>query len=214
MNDVPFNCGGRGVSITVTASDNDGSASERIAGHVGWGPADLIGRLAGAALREEYDHMDRTSRHDVWGLPGEVQSVVGEGYRLSEVNGYGANGQPHYAAIFEKSGGPASIARHGMSSSVYQAEFNDRVKEGYRLVEVSGYTINGEPHYAAIFDKSTGPAWIARHGMSSSQYQREFTKRVSEGYRLRQVCGYAVGGDAQYAAIFDKSTGGGRTLMI
>jgi hypothetical protein len=137
----------------------------------------------------------------------KFNQYVGEGYRLREVNGYGANGQPHYAAIFEKSGGPAWIARHGMSSSVYQAEFNDRVKEGYRLVEVSGYTINGEPHYAAIFDKSAGAAWVARHGMSSSQYQQEFTKRVSEGYRLRQVCGYAVGNEAQYAAIFDKSAG-------
>lgn len=38
MNDVPFNCGGRSVTITVTASDNDGSASDWIAGRVAWGP--------------------------------------------------------------------------------------------------------------------------------------------------------------------------------
>ena len=137
----------------------------------------------------------------------KFNQYVGEGYRLAEVNGYGVNGQAQYAAIFEKSVGPAWIARHGMSSAAYQAEFNDRVNEGYRLIEVSGYTVNGQPHYAAIFDKSAGPAWIARHGMSSSEYQSEFNKLVGEGYRLRQVSGYAVGSDAQYAAIFDKSAG-------
>jgi hypothetical protein len=132
---------------------------------------------------------------------------VGEGYRLKEVNGYGSNGQAHYAAIFDKSSGPAWIARHGLSSSAYQQEFNDHVNDGYRLVEVSGYTVNGAPQYAAIFEKSTGPAWIARHGLTSGQYQAEFDARVKEGYRLRQISGYAVGNDARYAAIFDKSSG-------
>ncbi len=133
--------------------------------------------------------------------------LVGDGYRLVEIDGYGENGQAHYAAIFAKGGGPAWIARHGLSASAFQHEFDTRTKDGYRLVEISGYSVNGETLYAAIFDKSTGPARVARFGMTSLEYQAWFNKLVSEGYRLRNVDGYAVGNEARFAAIFDKGTG-------
>jgi PKD repeat protein len=37
-NDVPSNCGGRDVTLTVTATDNDGSVSDSIVNRIGWGP--------------------------------------------------------------------------------------------------------------------------------------------------------------------------------
>jgi hypothetical protein len=37
-NDVPFSCGGRTVTLTVTATDNDGSQSDSITDRIGWGP--------------------------------------------------------------------------------------------------------------------------------------------------------------------------------
>ena len=37
-NDVPFNCGGRIVTLTVIASDTNGSQSDSIADRVNWGP--------------------------------------------------------------------------------------------------------------------------------------------------------------------------------
>jgi hypothetical protein len=129
---------------------------------------------------------------------------VDEGYRLKEVNGYGSNGPAHYAAIFEKSGGPAWIARHGLTSSQYQAEFDARVKEGYRLRQVSGYAVGNDARYAAIFDKSSGPAWASYHGMTSSSYQSQFDKLVKDGYRLTWVSGYVVAGNTLYAALWVK----------
>src|SRR5215213_3879269 len=98
----------------------------------------------------------------------------------------------------------AWIAQHGMTSVEYQATFRKLVDEGYRLAEVSGYGVNGKAQYAAIFDKVSGPAWSARHGMSSREYQAEFDARIKEGYRLVEVSGYSVDGQPQFAAIFDK----------
>jgi Bacterial tandem repeat domain 1 len=66
------------------------------------------------------------------------------------------------------------------------------VGQGYRLVNVSGYAVNGEDRYAAIWEKSNSPAWQARHGMTSSQYQATFDKLVGQGYRLVNVSGYSV----------------------
>jgi hypothetical protein len=133
--------------------------------------------------------------------------LVGEGYRLVDVSGYDVNGQDRYAAIWVKSGGPAWEARHGLTSAQYQATFDKLVGEGYRLVHVSGYSVNGQDRYAAIWVKSGGPAWEARHGLTSAQYQDTFDKLVGEGYRLVDVSGYSVNGQDRYAAIWVKSGG-------
>ncbi|MEH1924768.1 MAG: hypothetical protein V7L07_27410 [Nostoc sp.] len=133
--------------------------------------------------------------------------LVGQGYRLVDVSGYGVNGQDRYAAIWVKSGGPAWQARHGLTSAQYQATFDKLVGEGYRLVHVSGYSVNGKDRYAAIWEKSDSPAWEARHGLTSAQYQATFDKLVGEGYRLVDVSGYSVNGQDRYAAIWVKSGG-------
>ena len=39
-------------------------------------------------------------------------------------------------------------------------------------------------------------AWVARHGMTSAQYQSECNKYVGQGYRLTDVSGYGVKGNA------------------
>jgi Bacterial tandem repeat domain 1 len=133
--------------------------------------------------------------------------LVAKGYRLVHVSGYSVNGQDKYAAIWIKSGGSAWVARHGLSSAQYQATFDDLVAKGYRLVDVSGYSVNGQDKYAAIWEKSGGSAWVARHGLSSAQYQATFDDLVGKGYRLVRVSGYSVNGQDRYAAIWEKSGG-------
>jgi hypothetical protein len=130
---------------------------------------------------------------------------VKKGYRLVSVDGYEVGGQARYAAIWRKASGPAWAARHGMSADNYQAAFNDNVKKGHRLTWVNGYTVQGNALYAAIWDKSAGTAWVARHGMSGAAYQAEFDKNVAKGFHLALVSGYKVGNSTLYAAIWDRS---------
>jgi len=137
----------------------------------------------------------------------EFNKWTQQGYRLREVSGYGVGNQDFYAAIWEKSSGPAWEAHHGMTSSQYQTKFNDLVGKGYRLLQVSGYGVGNQDFYAAIWEKSSGPAWEAHHGMTSAQYQTKFNDLVGKGFRLRQVSGYGVGGHDYYAAIWEKSSG-------
>ncbi len=127
---------------------------------------------------------------------------VSHGFRLSHVSGYAVNDQGRYAAIWEKESGPAWVARHGMTSAEYQSEFDKYVAQGFRLTHVSAYDVGGTDYYAAIWEKISGPAWVARHRMTSSGYQAEFIDRVIQGYRLKEVNGYAFGTSARYAAIW------------
>jgi hypothetical protein len=91
-----------------------------------------------------------------------------------DVSGYSVDGRDRYAAIFEQREGPAFQARHGLTNAQYQQTFDELVGQGFRLVDVSGYEVGGEDRYAAIFEQSAGPAFIARHGLTNQQYQAAF----------------------------------------
>ncbi len=134
---------------------------------------------------------------------GEFDKWAGQGYRLTWVSGYSVNGASRYAAIWEKKTGPAWVARHGLTAAQYQAEFDKHAAHGYRLVLVNGYRVDGGDRYAAIWEKASGPAWVARHGMTAAQYQAEFDQRARQGYRLKHVSAYS----GRYAAIWEKASG-------
>jgi CubicO group peptidase (beta-lactamase class C family) len=130
-----------------------------------------------------------------------------QGYRLVWVSGHEAGGQVRYAAIWDKAPGPAWSARHGLTGDEYQATFDTLAKQGYRLVHVSGYTQGGSARYAAIWEKASGPAWVARHGLSAEEYQKAFDEYLKQGYRLRMVSGYhPIAGD-RYVALWEKAGG-------
>jgi CubicO group peptidase (beta-lactamase class C family) len=137
----------------------------------------------------------------------EVDKWTAQGYRPVQVSGYGAGGSAKYAAIFEKaSNAPGWVARHGLTAAQYQAEVNKWTGQGYYLTDVSGYTLNNQDYYTAVFEKpSSIPAWVARHGLSADQYQTEFNKWAGQGYRLKKVSGYSLNGQARFAAIWEKS---------
>jgi hypothetical protein len=160
-----------------------------------------------AAIWNKVSSPPWAARHGLTGsaYQAEFNKLVGQGYRLVWVNGYTVKGQDRYAAIWEKSPGPPFVARHGMTSAEYQAEFNKQVGLGFRLVVVSGYAVGSEARYAAIWQKDLGPPFVARHGMTSAEYQQAFDKNVGDGFRLALVNGYRVGQQTLYAAIWDKS---------
>ncbi len=137
----------------------------------------------------------------------EFNKHTGAGYRLTHISGYGVGNRAYYAAIWEKRSGPAYVARHGLSSAAYQSEFNKHTGAGYRLTHISAYSVSNKAYYAAIWEKRSGPAYVARHGLSNAAYQSEFNKHTKAGYRLTHVSGYGAGNKAYYAAIWEKRSG-------
>jgi hypothetical protein len=162
-----------------------------------------------AAIFEQGSGPAYQARHDLTSAQYQAtfDDLTDQGYRLKVVSGYAVGGQARYAAIFERSSGPAYQARHGLSSAQYQAAFDDLTGQGYRPVLVNGYTVGGQAQFAAIFERSSGPAFEARHDLSAAQYQAAFDQLTGQGYRLKTVSGYTVGGQARYAAIFERSSG-------
>jgi CubicO group peptidase (beta-lactamase class C family) len=161
-----------------------------------------------AAIWEKKSGPPQVARHGLTGAEyqTEFNKWSGQGYRLRLVEGYGVGNQVYYAAIWEKDNGPALVARHGLTSAEYQAEFNKWTSQGFRLTHISGYTAAGDDRYAAIWEKTSGPAWLARHGLNASNYQTAFDNASYRGYKLKLVSGYAEGNSARYAAIFENDS--------
>ena len=139
-------------------------------------------------------------------------TFVPQGYRPVAVSGYTVGGAARFAAIGNKMAGPAWVARYNMSSSQYQTRFATYTRQGYRPVAVSGYTVGGAARFAAIWSKVAGPAWMARHNMSSSQYQSAIATYTRQGYQPVAVSGYTVGDAARFAAIWSKTGEPARTV--
>ena len=56
------------------------------------------------------------------------------------------------------------VARHGMTSAQYQAEFSSLIGQGNRFVAGKGYGVGSQTLSAAIWDRLAGPAWEAHDG--------------------------------------------------
>lgn len=93
-------------------------------------------------------------------------TLASQGYRPICVSGYEVAGTDRYASLWYKVSGPEWRARHGMTPAQYQAEFDTLTSQGFRPIDVCGYTIAGQQRFAAIWDKSQVTNWAARHGMS------------------------------------------------
>jgi len=92
-------------------------------------------------------------------------------------------GPERYILVMEQHTGPAWFARHGLTPQQYQQHFDESVPKGYRPVIAEGYMVNGQERYILVMEQRPEPAWFARHGLTSQQYQQHFDESVPKGYR-------------------------------
>ena len=119
---------------------------------------------------------------------------------------YGTIADRRYAGIWHAN--PTYVKWHvhdADTASGYQTNFNAETQNaGYRL---AGYrpayvTLSGDQLYCSVFkDDVVGP-WVARHGMTSADYQTAFDQQNAQGYYPICVQGGGSGNDTRYAAIF------------
>jgi hypothetical protein len=128
-------------------------------------------------------------------------------FRLVDLSGYTSGGLERYAAIWEQRPGPAWQARHGLTAVQYQQTFDELAAQGFRPIRISGYVVDGQDRFAAIWEQRSGPPWQARHGLTAAQYQQAFDELAAQGFRLVDLSGYGSGGEDRYAAIWEQRSG-------
>jgi hypothetical protein len=102
------------------------------------------------------------------------------------------------------SGAMAEIAKHGVSESSYQEEFNLIWNSGYYPVWVDAYDVNGKTFFNTIFRPNTNNYDVqVRHDLTKESYQQEYNQWIKQkGYRLQQLESYNDAGKLKFAAIF------------
>jgi CubicO group peptidase (beta-lactamase class C family) len=167
------------------------------------------GKIYYAALWEKGNTSGLVARHGLTGkqYQAEFSKWSKKGYRLIHVDGYSDGKRARYAAIWQKGSQAGLKARHGLTGKQYQSEFTKNHKAGYRLIHVSGYGVKGKLYYAAIWKKGKNNDYVARHGLSSKQYQAVFTKYAKKGYKLTHIDSYDAKNKVYYACIMEKVKG-------
>jgi CubicO group peptidase (beta-lactamase class C family) len=119
---------------------------------------------------------------------------------------YGDSVNRYYIAVWQSNPGYVKWHVHSTEPAPnYQTTFNEETQlpgyglNGYRPAYVA---LSTDQTYCSVFkDDVVGP-WVARHGMTSAEYQTEFNQQVANGFYPICVQGGGTTANAIYAAIF------------
>lgn len=121
---------------------------------------------------------------------------------------YGTSSDRRYIAVWHAN--PRFVKWHvhpADTSAGYQVTFNAETQlPGYQLAGYRpAYVALSDDHmYCSLFKDDVVGAWVARHGMTSAEYQAEFDKQNAAGFYPICVQGGGSGDSTLYAALFAK----------
>jgi len=143
------------------------------------------------------------ARHGMTGaeFDNEVKAAANAQQKLRWAAIYGAANDPRYIAVWHANPGWSKWHVFGnVKSSDYQALFQAQTQiPHFRPACVS---VASDHDMCALFtDESIGP-WVARHGMTTAEYQAEFDRQRAAGRMPICVSGGGSGNSVRYAAIF------------
>jgi hypothetical protein len=135
----------------------------------------------------------------------KFDDLTPKGWRPVNVSAVSVGGQRSYAALYEKKDVGSFYVKSFLTPADYQTEFDANNVAGRHLAYLAAYTHDGGPRISAIWhQKPAVDVLVARHGLSSSQYQAEFDGALGAGLLTRAVTGYEQGGKARFAAYWTK----------
>ena len=107
------------------------------------------------------------------------------GYRLVDMEAVQTSSGVRYSAIWYKNTDNRSWAQlRNMTRSRYQAEVEEKMAEGYLLVDYEAYSVGSRKRYAAIWEKKSGYAQQIRTNRSAKQFANLWREYRDKGYRL------------------------------
>jgi len=136
------------------------------------------------------------------------QTAANQRLMIRSVAIYGTPNDRRYAAVWHAN--PICVkwrANPADPAPNYQTTFNaDTQLPGYGL---HGYrpayvALSSDYTYCSVFKDDVVGEWVARHGLTSDEYQAEFDKQNKAGFYPISVQGGGSGGGTRYAAIFAK----------
>lgn len=166
------------------------------------------GQIRYAAIFDQRSTPQWTAYHGVSQATHQANfnSLIAQGYRpvnISAVN----TGSRSFTALYDKKAVGSFATLTGMTEADYQTQFNANTAAGRRLAYINAFMESGVPKISAIWNQFNTGSWVARHSLTSAQYQTEFNTWTAQGLLVRAVTGYENGGSARFAALFTSAPG-------
>ncbi|NRA63005.1 MAG: hypothetical protein HRU19_00905 [Pseudobacteriovorax sp.] len=149
---------------------------------------------------------DQVVRYGLTKLNFELQSerLEDQGYRLQDISGYEQNRSSRFAAIWVRDRNRDTLVFTDRSNDQFQRDFDIYSNRGYRLVNVSGYSIGGQARFASIWERRSGPRYLVRHGISEDGLVA-LTHQLGSEYRITDLTGYGDRGKIRFAVILERN---------
>ena len=130
---------------------------------------------------------------------GEIPQVV-DGYAV----GASPSATDDYISIWAFIPPVPWQARHGLTSSAYQAFFNTYAPQGYRVSCVSAYQINGTTYFAAYMVKDNITDWYAYHDYLPGDLFNQAVSKEQADYQPIVIEPYDTGSTRNFAGVWVK----------
>jgi hypothetical protein len=145
------------------------------------------------------------------GLPIEdyqcyFDQMVDAGYEPEWLDMYDTGGRTFVNVVGQRASGQGS-AFHGLNGAQYQTRFDSLTGSGYRPVIVESYLQSGQVRYAGFFKKTSGPAFVAYHGLSASAHQTRFESLAQQGYQPRMISVVSAGAALRVTGFYERRQG-------
>jgi CubicO group peptidase (beta-lactamase class C family) len=99
---------------------------------------------------------------------------------------------------------PLFRAYHRISSSEHQQWFDRLSTTGYRMISLCVYGPPQQARYAAVWVQRAGPAYVAFHNRSASDYQQLVNELTPQGYVPILLSATGDFDDATFAGVFEQ----------
>ncbi len=121
-------------------------------------------------------------------------SYASQGYNAKVISVVDAGGgNLRFTALYDKLPVGGWVALANLTSAQYQSQFNAQIAAGRRLAYINAYSNNGVPNFTAIWNSVQPSSWVARHDLTSAQFQNEFDTWTGAGFVTRMITGYDNG---------------------
>lgn len=127
--------------------------------------------------------------------------LVGDGFRLENIDTFVENGDRHFVGVFKRGSGGGALY-NGASWEQFTAVWKELSDDGQRLVDLTTYLSGNERHYVGVFRPGNDHAGLWSHtGYSAFANQREIAEGL--GLRLIDMESFDLGnGQRQYVGVY------------
>lgn len=165
---------------------------------------EVNGKIFFNAIFRPNDGTACAARHNMTAAQYQAEFDLrsGQGFHLHQIETYLSGSEVRYASIFMKGAASARTAYHGLSAAQHQAKFNALTADGWRPMNVSVVSPNGNRVYAGLYEKRDVGSFFAKSFLTPAEYQAQFTANTGAGRKLSYLNAYTHAGTPHFTAIW------------